>query len=185
VQPTTAPTPKLEPPARGRYDKWFQAYTLIHFQQLLSPRWPKGVAIAESALNFRATSPVGAMGLMQFMPATWTWIAPEPWRSRGAMDPEAAIWVGCYYLRWNWDRLPTPVDLHHKAMVNAAYNSGIGNVIKARTKCGGKPGCDPTVWDGNVELSLITKAAAQDETINYVRRIRKFENQLLIAGNFL
>lgn len=185
VQPIAEAPILIEPAGPGRFNKWFQAYTVIHFQQIVSARWPKGVAIAESALKVDARSPCGALGLMQFMPNTWTWIAPEPWRSRGALDPEAAIWVGIYFLRWNWDRLPVPTNLNRKAMVNAAYNSGLGNIQKARTKCAGRPGCDQDTWDGNVEDSLVTNPAAQKETIGYIQHIRKYEAELLAVGEFL
>lgn len=166
-----------------RYDKWFEEYTRIHLPPAISPRWPKAVAIAESNLRVDAKSPVGALGLVQFMPATWSWIAPEPWKSAGPMDPESAIWVGCYFLRWNWNRIPVPDIGNRKAMVNSAYNSGLGWLQKARNKC--KPPCDNNVWDNNVENCLITNKAAQLENKNYVRRIRKFERQLLMAGEFI
>lgn len=168
----------------GRYNKWFRDYTEIHLPNILSPRWPKAVALAESALKSNAKSTVGAMGLMQFMPSTWAWIAPDPWKAAGPMDPEAAIWVGCRFLRWNWDRVTGPTTtLHRKSMVNSAYNSGLGWLIKARDRC--QLPCDRNVWDENVENRLVTNAAAQAENRAYVKRIRKLESQLLVAGEFL
>jgi membrane-bound lytic murein transglycosylase MltF len=141
--------------------------------------------MAESNLKYNAKSSVGALGLMQFMPATWTSVAPEPYKSLGAMDPESAIWVGCKYLRWNWERVPTETVDDRKAFTNAAYNSGLGWTLKARQKCRSNPPCDANLWTNNVELNLVTNPRAQEENRRYVVRIRQFEQQLLLAGEFL
>lgn len=187
--PATAPIPVAGPakplPATGsgRYNKWFGEYTVLHFGSLVSPRWTKAVGMAESNLKYNAKSGVGALGLMQFMPQTWSSVAPEPYKSLGPLDPESAIWVGCRYLRWNWNRLPVLNNDERKAFVNASYNSGLGNIFKARAKC--QTPCDKDVWSDNVEKTLVTAPQFQSETKSYVIRIRKFERQLLFAGEFL
>lgn len=38
-------------------------------------------------------------------------------------------------------------------MADAAYNAGLGRVIKDRTKCSLTQGCDAQVWDDNVEMT--------------------------------
>lgn len=38
-------------------------------------------------------------------------------------------------------------------MTDAAYNAGLGRVIKDRTKCNLVEGCDAQLWDDNVELT--------------------------------
>ena len=167
----------------GRYNKWFRDYTQFHLPSSISPRWPKAVALAESNLKVNAKSSAGALGLMQMLPSTWAWIAPEPWKSAGPMDPEAAIWVGCYFLRWNWNRIIGPDIVQRKAMSNSAYNSGIGWLIKARNNC--HTPCDRNIWYENVENCLVTRIDAQIENKNYVKRIKKFEQQLLILNEFI
>jgi soluble lytic murein transglycosylase-like protein len=121
------------------------------------------------------------VGLMQFMPATWSWVAPEPWKSLGPLNPEAAIFVGCKYLRMLWDRFPTAVQYHRKAFSNASYNSGLGNVRKAQKRCAMKPSCRSTEWDWPmVEANLVTASRFQVETRTYVTRIRRFEKQICL-----
>lgn len=189
--PSTAPLPIAAPASpttatgSGRYNKWFREYTVWHFGTLVSPRWTKAVGMAESNLKYNAKSGVGALGLMQFMPSTWASVAPEPYKSLGPLDPESAIWVGCRYLRIIWKQLPIPDSYERKAFVNASYNSGPGNVMKARKKCLTMSGCNQDVWSDNVEGSLVTAPQFQAETKGYVIRIRKFERQLGLAGEFI
>lgn len=172
--------------ATSRYDRWILDYSVLHG---IEPRWSKAVAMAESALRADVTSWAGAEGLYQFMPATWGGFAPEPWKSLGPFEPEAAIFVGCKYLRWCYDRTPNAERRQRKALANASYNSGWGNVIKARAKCRESilpcVECNPEVWDSpNVEDYLVTCPSCREETRGYVQRIRRFETQLLAKGEF-
>ncbi len=170
--------------ATSRYDRWFEDYTILHFGFEVSPRWVKAVAMAESNLKPEAVSWVGAQGLMQFMPGTWEWQARGLWKGRGAFDPESAIFVGCKYLRWIYNRLKSvPCKEEKKAMTNAGYNSGPGNIDKARKRCRGDALlCSDEIWTANVERSLVTNPRAQEETKSYVRRIRRFEKALRERG---
>lgn len=162
-----------------QYDRFFRDYTAYHFGGQVSPTWIKATAMAESGLKYNARSGVGAQGLMQFMPATWADVAPAPWKEMGALDPEAAIFVGARYMRQLWGRLPKPEIAQRKALVNASYNSGLGNVFKAQKACALVTACVPTIWDSpNVETHLVTKLQFQAETKGYVRRIRQFEARL-------
>lgn len=70
----------------------------------------------ESGFNPEAKSPVGAVGIAQFMPATAQEMGIDPY------DPEQAIDGAARYLRQQWDKFGKP-DL-----ALAAYNSGAGNV---------------------------------------------------------
>jgi len=191
AQPPATAIPVVETPAKpsatgvGRYDKWFSDYTALHFGNLVSPRWTKAVGMAESNLRYNAKSGVGALGLMQFMPSTWASIAPQPFKSLGPLDPESAIWMGCKYLRMIWKQFDVAESYERKAFVNAGYNSGPGNVMKARKKCLTIAGCNQNQWSTNVENNLVTLPQFQNETRGYVVRIRKFEKQLVIAGEFL
>lgn len=95
----------------------------------------------ESKFNHTARSPVGAQGLMQFMPTTATWAGQagvdgpvQP------LNPQWSIRAGVWYDRWLWDRVKTfDTECDRWAFVLQSYNSGLGWVYK-RQKLSPKPG---------------------------------------------
>lgn len=94
--------------AAGRYD--------------LAPELILAVMFTESSFNPYAESAMGAVGLMQLMPATATQLAEElkmEWRGRQLLtDPESNILMGSFYLRKMLHRFD---DLN---VALAAYNVG-------------------------------------------------------------
>lgn len=84
--------------------------------------WIWAVLRVESRGNPRAVSPVGAMGLMQIMPATWTMLTMRFGLGGDPYEPRANIHAGAAYLRLMWDRYG---DI---AAMLAAYNAGPGRV---------------------------------------------------------
>jgi soluble lytic murein transglycosylase-like protein len=90
----------------------------------LDPDFLAAVARTESALDPRAVSPAGAIGLMQLMPATARGLGVDPW------DPPQNIMGGARHLRVLLDRFDGRIDL-----ALAAYNAGAGRV----TRYGGVP----------------------------------------------
>lgn len=81
--------------------------------------WIRAVLRAESAGDPRATSPKGAMGLMQLMPDTWAALQARHRLGADPYDPHDNIIAGAGYIRELIDRYGTPGWI-------AAYNAGPG-----------------------------------------------------------
>lgn len=92
--------------------------------------WIRAVMRVESRGDVRAVSPVGAMGLMQIMPATWAELRARYGLGRDPFDPRDNILAGAAYLREMHDRYGSPGFL-------AAYNAGPGRYEDYRDR--GRP----------------------------------------------
>ncbi|MEB3327749.1 MAG: lytic transglycosylase domain-containing protein [Candidatus Sericytochromatia bacterium] len=92
----------------------------------LDPLFVAAVIRQESGFRPQARSAAGAMGLMQLMPATARWAAPQMglrgFRDEQLLDPALNVRVGCWYLNYLFQRFRDP------AKVLAAYNGGEGNM---------------------------------------------------------
>jgi len=124
----------------------------------LDPAWVFAVARQESVMNPDARSQVGALGLMQLMPATGRKIAHK---LKSAMHdlqqlliPETNIRFGAYYLRELSDQFGD-----QKALATAAYNAGPQRVIKWAPP---QTTMDADIWIDNIPFN---------ETRQYVRRV--------------
>lgn len=113
--PTTASTPSRSA-NRNAYDHLIRAAAARHG---VDPALVKAIIHTESAFNPSARSPVGAMGLMQLMPAT-----ARDMGVGNAYDPAQNIEGGVKYIAWLKRQF---ANLNH---VIAAYNAGLGNVRK-------------------------------------------------------
>jgi membrane-bound lytic murein transglycosylase MltF len=123
----------------------------------------------ESALNQQAKSPVGAIGVMQIMPATGVELKVGDIRVT-----EPNIHGGAKYM----DQLMTKYfpdakfdEQNRTLFAFASYNCGPGNVSKMRKEAE-KRGLDPNVWFNNVEVVTAEKIGL--ETTTYVRNIFKY-----------
>lgn len=123
----------------------------------------------ESALNQKARSHVGAIGIMQIMPATGKGLKVGDIRQ---IEPN--IHGGVKYMRWMIDHYyaDEPMTALDKALFSfASYNAGPARVarLRAETK---KRGMDPNVWFHNVEYVAAEKIGP--ETVTYVGNIYKY-----------
>lgn len=95
----------------------------------LDPYLVAAVIHCESSNNKDAVSPVGAMGLMQVMPDTGSWIAEkldiEDFDTEELFEPEMNVRMGCWYLNYLGKKFHG-----NSTAVLAAYNGGPGNVEK-------------------------------------------------------
>jgi hypothetical protein len=98
------------------YEKWFEQAGSSYN---IAPALLKAIAMAESNFNPAAVSGAGAVGLMQFMPATAQGLGINP------RDPGQSIMGAGQYLRSLLDRFGNNVQL-----AVAAYNAGPGAVEK-------------------------------------------------------
>jgi membrane-bound lytic murein transglycosylase MltF len=123
----------------------------------------------ESQLNQNAKSPVGAIGVMQVMPATG-----KDMNVGDITEVEANIHAGIKYMRWMINEYyeKEPMTRLDKALFAfASYNAGAGRIRSLRREAA-KRGLDPNVWFQNVEYVVAEKIG--QETITYVSNIYKY-----------
>ena len=96
----------------------------------LEPWHVAAVVRCESSFREQALSGAGAMGLMQIMPETGSWIAgklgeKDTYADENLYRPEFNLRYGCWYLHWLMER-------YHgdRTLVTAAYHAGQGTVDK-------------------------------------------------------
>ena len=104
--------------------------------------WVRAVMHQELGGEQQATSPVGAMGLMQVMPATYDGLRARYQLGDDPYDPHNNILAGTAYIREMYDRFGSPGFL-------AAYNAG----------------------PDRVDSYLAGQSSLPDETVNYVAAI--------------
>jgi membrane-bound lytic murein transglycosylase MltF len=123
----------------------------------------------ESQLDQAIRSKVGAIGVMQVLPATG--------KELGVGDitkVEPNINAGIKYMRYMIDQYygNEPMTKLDKALFAfAAYNAGAGRISQLRKEAA-KRGLDPNVWFHNVEYVAAEKIGA--ETVTYVSNIYKY-----------
>ena len=123
----------------------------------------------ESGLNHSARSRVGAIGIMQIMPATGKSLKVGDIRN---LEPN--IHGGVKYMRQLMDQYFTnePMDELNKGLMTfAAYNAGPGRVRQLRTEAE-KRGLNANIWFGNVER--VASERIGRETVTYVSNIYKY-----------
>jgi membrane-bound lytic murein transglycosylase MltF len=123
----------------------------------------------ESRLDHNVRSPVGAIGVMQVMPATGKELKVGDITQ---IDPN--IHAGVKYIRFMIDQYykNEPMDDLNKGLFAfASYNAGAGRIQQLRNEAA-KRGLDPNVWFHNVERIAAEKIGR--ETVTYVSNIYKY-----------
>lgn len=98
-------------------DRWTSEIAVASRRFGIPERWVRAILRVESAGNPLATSPAGAMGLMQIMPDTWRALRRRYGLGADPYQPHDNIIGGVAYLRELLDRYGVPDFL-------AAYNAG-------------------------------------------------------------
>ena len=123
----------------------------------------------ESRLDQSVKSHVGAIGVMQVMPATGKDLKVG---DIGAIEPN--IHAGVKYFRFMIDQFykdEPMTQLNKGLMTLASYNAGPGRIRQLRKETA-RRGLDPNVWFGNVEQVVSEKIGR--ETVTYVSNIYKY-----------
>jgi membrane-bound lytic murein transglycosylase MltF len=123
----------------------------------------------ESRLDNNVKSRVGAVGVMQVMPATGKELKVGDIRK---LEPN--IHAGIKYMRYVIDQYykdEPMTELNKELFAFASYNAGPGRIRQLRREAE-KRGLDPNVWFGNVEQ--IASERIGRETVTYVSNIYKY-----------
>jgi soluble lytic murein transglycosylase len=138
-------------PMPHRADMQVQAKT-----NQLDEAWMYGLIRQESRFMADARSRVGAMGLMQLMPATAKWAANRVGMKNLMMDRVVDVPVnlslGAYYLRHVLD------DLGHPVLATAGYNAGPGRARRWRAET-------------SLEGAIYAESIPFTETRDYVKKV--------------
>jgi len=134
----------------------------------------------ESRLDQQAKSHVGAVGVMQIMPATGKELKVDITKAEGNIQG------GVKYIRFIIDKYykSEPMDDLNKGLFAfAAYNCGPGRVRQLRRDAAAR-GLDANVWFDNVERVAAEKIGR--ETVTYVSNIYKYYvSYLLVQGEYI
>ena len=125
-------------------------------QNRLDEAWVYGIVRQESRFYSEAKSRVGAMGLMQLMPATARWIAQKlgvrNFHTSDATTVDTNTAFGTYYMRHVLD------DLGHPILATAGYNAGPSRAKRWRDA---KP----------LEGAIYIESIPLGETRDYVKKV--------------
>lgn len=134
----------------------------------------------ESLWKEYAKSPVGALGLSQFMPETAKWLSsimPHVGKEN-PYNPNWSIRALCAYDRYLFQKLKGNTEFEQMAFALSAYNGGIGWVLKDKQKAR-KMGLDPYQYFGSVETVNAGRASV------YFRENRRYPFLILKKRQFL
>jgi membrane-bound lytic murein transglycosylase MltF len=123
----------------------------------------------ESQLNQKVRSPVGAIGVMQVMPATG-----QELKVGDIAQTEPNIHAGIKYMRFMVDQYyeKEPMTKLDKALFAfASYNAGPARIQRLRQEAA-RRGLNPNIWFNNVEYVAAEKIGR--ETVTYVSNIYKY-----------
>jgi soluble lytic murein transglycosylase len=154
------------------WNNWVERFPPVHidtFKQALNDKtipisYSLAIARQESALAPTVSSPAGARGLMQLMPATAKETARKitdfSYQSPNQLyEPETNILLGTYYLNSVYQQFN-----HNRILSSAAYNAGPGRVKRWLT-------------ESNSQLDAISfiETIPYTETRNYVKNVLVYD----------
>ncbi|MCC6930753.1 MAG: transglycosylase SLT domain-containing protein [Gemmatimonadaceae bacterium] len=171
--------------AEDRFDDTFQKYSKRYFGPAFDWRLFKAQGMAESNLDPKAKSWVGARGVMQLMPATFRQVSSRNPELHTIDNPEMNIAAGIAYdrelwLRWEGDSVLTDA----RAFVLGSYNAGRRTLLNAQVLAR-ESKLDPRRWNNIETVAPNVKRWRHEETLGYVRRIAQYHGQLDDRGQLM
>jgi membrane-bound lytic murein transglycosylase MltF len=154
---------------REKFEGLLELFRKYGAQYRFDPLMLAAQGYQESQLNQQAKSHVGAIGVMQIMPATGKELKVGDIRIT-----EANIHGGAKYMDQLMSRYLSDADFdetNRTLFAFASYNAGPGNIARMRKEAA-KRGLDDNKWFNNVELVTAEKIGM--ETTTYVRNIYKY-----------
>ena len=160
-----------DPRAPERYDETFRKYSKRYFGIGYEWRVFKAQAMAESNLNPRARSQVGARGMMQLMPSTYRQIQSNNSELRSIDDPEWNIAAGIEYDRYLWQLWNDhETDLDRRSFMLGSYNAGRATILRAQATAR-RDSLDHRRWRSIEAVAPRVRGWRHGETLTYIRRI--------------
>jgi membrane-bound lytic murein transglycosylase MltF len=166
VKVMTDPTASAE---RKRFDDMIAIFRKYGEKYDFDPLMLAAQGYQESQLNQQAKSHVGAIGIMQVMPATGAEL-----KVGDIQIAENNIHAGTKYMDILMERYFQDAhfsEANRSLFAFAAYNAGPGNISRMRKEAE-KRGLDHDKWFDNVEIVTAEKIGM--ETTTYVRNIFKY-----------
>jgi membrane-bound lytic murein transglycosylase MltF len=115
-----------------KFDWHFKKYSKRYFGPHFEWQWFKSQGIAESSLDETASSPAGAVGIMQILPSTFEEIKNVNPSFAALDNPRWNIAAGIYYDRTLYRKWRNPLPSEERLFLAfASYNAGYGRVLKA------------------------------------------------------
>jgi membrane-bound lytic murein transglycosylase MltF len=154
---------------RKRFEDTLQLFRKYGAQYRFDPLMLAAQGYQESQLDQNARSHVGAVGIMQMMPATGKELNVGDIRIAGSNVHAGAKYMDQLMTRYLRDAKFD--DTNRTLFAFACYNAGPGNISRMRREAE-KRGLDADQWLNNVELVTAEKIGI--ETTTYVRNIYKY-----------
>lgn len=154
-----------------RYDPIFRKYTKRYFGVGADWRRFKAQGMAESGLDPNAKSWVGARGIMQLMPSTYSAIASVRPGMPSITDPDGNIAAGIMHDRYLWRMWEKKVGEEQRwAFMYGSYNAGEGPITRAH-RMALESRLAPDHWGSIEQVAPRVQRWRYRETLGYVRKI--------------
>jgi membrane-bound lytic murein transglycosylase MltF len=159
----------IEKTAWARFESMQPLFNQYGAEYKLNPLFIAALGFQETLLNQNAVSGVGALGVMQLMPATGASLNVGDIHLLGPNIHAGAKYMD-QLINKNFPNIQFQ-SYNRSLFAVASYNIGPNNVAKARVLAL-QAGFDPNQWFQNVEFIAAQKMGF--EPINYVRNVYKY-----------